>query len=141
MELNNGDSALLSVDISNAFNTVSRADVASALYANNHTRPLWRLFDAAYRWRTPLVLLSSASDGTYVLWSEDGVRQGDPAGTFLFSLTLQPLLKRLRARFPSVTIVAIADDISVVADFRTVCEIYDWIKRELRGSTLKLSDH
>ena len=45
----------------------------------------------AYHQRSPLVI--QQADGSHeVLWSEAGVRQGDPMGPLLFALTYRPTL-------------------------------------------------
>jgi len=51
---------------------------------------------------------SRASDSP--LLSTSGVKQGDPIGPLLFSLTLQPLLQKISAEFPGVRVAAYLDD-------------------------------
>jgi hypothetical protein len=48
------------------------------------------------------------------LESTAGVRQGDPLGPMLFAMALQPVLKKLQASHPTVSILAYLGDVVIM---------------------------
>ena len=63
----------------------------------------------AYQQRSPLVIRQA--DGSHeVLWSEAGVRQGDPMGPLLFALTYQPTLHAAQEHAADAIVTACHDD-------------------------------
>ena len=77
---------LLSVDFTNAFNTVQRPAIASQVRARFPELSGW--FDQCYG-RESLLLVA----GRDPIPSARGVQQGDPLGPFFFALALQPALQ------------------------------------------------
>ena len=112
----------LTVDCENAFNTLDR----SAMFAAVHARmpELLPVVQWAYGAGTPLHIMGAPA-GTAPIWSERGVRQGDPAGPLLFGLTLQPVLEAVAAVAPGAPPVAYLDDINVVGRVRAVGQAWD----------------
>ena len=97
-------SFLASLDASNAFNRVDRAEMAAAV--KTHAPTLWRTCKWAYGDSSDLVC------GDKVLQSSQGVRQGDPFGPLFFSITLRPTLNALSQSLgPSTQALAYLDDI------------------------------
>ncbi|UOH80526.1 hypothetical protein LQV05_003180, partial [Cryptococcus neoformans] len=97
-------SFLASLDASNAFNRVDRAEMAAAV--KTHAPTLWRTCKWAYGDSSDLVC------GDKVLQSSQGVRQGDPFGPLFFSITLRPTLNALcQSLGPSTQALAYLDDI------------------------------
>lgn len=95
---------LASLDASNAFNRVDRAEMAAAV--KTHGPTLWRTCKWAYGDSSYLVC------GDKVLQSSQGVRQGDPFGPLFFSITLRPTLNALcQSLGPSTQALAYLDDI------------------------------
>ena len=63
----------------------------------------------AYQQRSPLVI--QRADGSHkVLWSEAGVRQGDPMAPLLFALTYQPTLHAAQEHAADAIVTACHDD-------------------------------
>jgi hypothetical protein len=83
---------LLSIDFSNAFNTVSRHRIAEAV--RTHLPVLFNLVKLLYN--TPSPLLVRHDQGVATILSSTGVRQGDPLGPLLFSLAVVPLISKLK---------------------------------------------
>ena len=100
---------VICLDMSNAFNSISRAVIAEATFI--HAPQLYRLTKWAYGEPTPLIL----GDGT-IIPSSEGVRQGCPLGPFLFSLGLRGKLQQMGDLVGGVSdiISSYLDDIMVI---------------------------
>ena len=81
--------SLLSIDLSNAFNSMKRRFIFKAIEENAET--LKKYFSWAYGRKSWLFL-----DGHHVLDSSCGVRQGDPLGPLCFSLGYAVMLRKLK---------------------------------------------
>jgi hypothetical protein len=81
----------------------------------------------AYGTATPIY----ASDGTFLFYSETGVKQGDPLGPLLFAAGLQDVLARLHVQVPGVTVLAYLDDIPIFGPPDQVALAFIWLKRKL----------
>ena len=84
------NAVFLKIDFENAFNTVSRQ---AFLEQCRHRFPGLSPY-AEWCYDNPSQLFF----GSHRLASQCGVQQGDPLGPLLFSLALQPVLQKLRAR-------------------------------------------
>ena len=122
--------AALLIDFANAFNTIDRAAVMSAVYDNDALKPLHKTIQFAYGQSSPLYARNKAT-GEYsvVAQSSNGVRQGDPLASPLFALTVQKVydavretIKQLYPGAPysqhSDSVKAIHDDLTVMVDMR-----------------------
>ena len=99
------DNVVVSLDLSNAFNTVSRAAFMAQVETHfpELTSWIWRCYGAKQ-----FLLLK----GQEPLLSAAGVQQGDPLGPFLFCLAIHPVLKRITEY---VIPMAYMDDIYLVS--------------------------
>ncbi len=84
-------SVVLKLDFSNAFNSINRARVAEAFYAQECLTSLFGVFESSYRHPSPLLLYDKHGALQKRLQSFQGVRQGDSLGSLAFSLAVQPL--------------------------------------------------
>ncbi len=110
--LNSDGQMVVSFDITNAFNTRSRAAILQALFQAKSLSRLWRIAWATYA--KPLLAFARGSDGELKsLKSFQGVRQGDHLG-LLFALSLVPDLKLIQQRCPAVKIVSYQDNIYAI---------------------------
>ena len=106
--------AVLSVDASNAFNTVSRAAMLEAVL--KHVPGLLPFARFSYARDSRLVYVNSAYQGapgeelSRTFLSRTGVRQGDPLGPALFALAMVEALGRVQAQHPDTDVCAFADD-------------------------------
>jgi len=86
---------VVNIDLSNAFNYIRRDSVLAAVSASIHA--IYRLYCLANQHTSILQY------GQRTITSEGGVQQGDPLGSLLFRLTVQPLLFSLASDITLVT--------------------------------------
>src|SRR5579872_5386502 len=84
-------SSLVKLDFSNAFNCLSRTKMVESVHSL--IPEIYSFCSSAYSQPTFLKY------GDKIIYSREGVQQGDPLGPLLFSLTIQPLLSELTSSF------------------------------------------
>lgn len=100
------------VDSLNAYNSVDRAMMLDSVYSDPLLAPLHRAFAFCYSSPSALVLLDQNAI-VDVISSQQGVRQGCVLAGLGYSHTLQPAFTAAVAPFPSVSAVAIMDDLTI----------------------------
>jgi hypothetical protein len=104
---------IASLDLQNAFNTVDRRSIATAVA--KYAPTLYKT--AAWAYNSPSLLVTP--DGS-VLASAQGVRQGDPIAPLLFSLAIRPTLEALQQALPDAKLIAYLDDIYILSTGRNI---------------------
>ncbi|KAL9563894.1 hypothetical protein ACKAV7_011929 [Fusarium commune] len=99
---------LTSINLRNAFNSGNRPSIASSV--STFAPTFYRAATWAYNSPSLLVL----ADGSSIA-SSKGVRQGDPLGPLLFSLSFRPTLEELARRLPGATLVTYLDDLYILS--------------------------
>ena len=107
----NPTDVVLSLDITNGFNSLHRHAMLGSLYSCDALRGLWRLADWCYGGPSDLVVSSRSHFD--IIASARGARQGCPLGTLLFALSLQPVLQHMVNGLTGLTLAAIVDDITI----------------------------
>ena len=110
----NPSAVVLKVDFINAFNSVHRASVLTAI------RQFFPQLEAWFRltYAEPARLL--CNDSPLPFQSTSGVQQGDPLGPALFALSILPLCRKLREDFPDTLSVWFLDDGALVGPEESV---------------------
>jgi hypothetical protein len=103
----------VSTDIANAFNSLDRGLMLRELFSHRELAPVWRLAHWVYNQPVQLQLFSSNGEFLRFLVSACGPLQGEPFSTFLYCLTLKPLIDEAKlAGGPDVQVVALTDDVT-----------------------------
>ncbi|KAL0224551.1 hypothetical protein P9112_003941 [Eukaryota sp. TZLM1-RC] len=124
----------MSLDFSNAYNSLSRRSIHGALL--QYMPELMPYFQSTYS------TYSNLHFGNSILSSSSGVKQGDPLGPLLFCLAIHPILLQIQEMFPSLKMIAYMDDVVLIGDLNivktaTVCFKELFTKIGLRLNLLK----
>jgi hypothetical protein len=104
---------VVSLDFSNAFNTLDRSGLAKAI--KQFAPGLYRLARWVYNGPSNLIF-GGIQEEPQVISSSQGVRQGDPLGPLLFSVGIRPILDKLAGYLGvDCVILAYLDDIYILS--------------------------
>ena len=132
-----GDQAiLLKCDIKNAFNSRKREQILAELFKHEDLKAIWRLAHWAYKDVSSLLVFDQG-DFQCSIESAQGVKQGDPLGAVLFSLSMNPLYAGCWDD-DNVLKVAIMDDGNLVGRFLQVVAAFDRFANSLDGTGLEM---
>ena len=109
---------LVKLDFSNAFNTLRRDAMLSAVFETIHE--LYHFCHLAYSNSSFLKF------GPHTILSEEGPQQGDPLGPLLFCITVQPMLSSLESNLA----IGFLDDFTVGGSITSVSKDIDLISVE-----------
>jgi hypothetical protein len=119
-ELSTPDASAICIDFANAFNSIDRHKVLTSLYSKREYSSLWRIAAFTYSEPTKLYTRSSTTDNLESsIISSQGVRQGDPLASLLFSLAIDSTLRSIQQTH-KVTVRAYLDDV-VITGKPAVC--------------------
>ncbi|KAL0216352.1 hypothetical protein P9112_008536 [Eukaryota sp. TZLM1-RC] len=108
----NESNVCMSLDFSNAFNSLSRRSIHGALL--QYMPELIPYFQSTY------CTYSNLHFGNNILISSSGVKQGDPLGPLLFCLAIHPILLQIQEMFPSLKMIAYMDDVVLIGELNIV---------------------
>jgi hypothetical protein len=97
-------------DIRSAFNEIHRPHTVTEVYNDHKLKLAWRFIDFAYGQETLLRL----KGGTHIK-SRQGVKQGDPNGSWSYAVGKHPIYREAASVHPDVDLFAIADDAAFVS--------------------------
>ncbi|GKC77653.1 putative reverse transcriptase domain-containing protein [Tanacetum coccineum] len=128
---NDGSLAMLTVDLSNAFNLVDRSALLHEVRVKCLSISL--RVDFLYGQASRLYI------GDTHIWSATGVQQGDPLGPLLFALILHPLLHKIKDSCKLLLYAWYLYDGTVIGDSEEVARVLDIIKVSGLGLGLELN--
>ena len=124
---------IIALDCKNAFNCIQRKHIYERLAA---TFPSFlHFFNWKYGSETALIL----SDGSKVGACSEGVHQGDPWASMLFTLGLHTVLQEFKVFQPHAFIFGFADDLNVATTADQVDDTINFLKPKLKAIGLTLS--
>jgi hypothetical protein len=133
-----GDNVVLSVDMTNAFNTIPRATVLREV--RRHCPAMYPM--AVAQLATPAVVefRDRASNAPFTVNMREGVTQGSPLGGAFFSFGFASVLSQIESAHPDVILPRYYDDLYIIGHMDKVLSAFDDFKsRLLRGLSLNLS--
>lgn len=130
---NSQDIGILSVDLTNAFNKISRSRFLQIVMKK---LPKLYQFVAFCYCHGPKLYIQNFIDE---IQSENGAQQGDPCAPLLFSLVLDELVKEITKQFPSVKSFWYLDDGNIIGDVKTLALIVRFIEEKGPTSGLFLN--
>ncbi|GJR84358.1 hypothetical protein Tco_0155143 [Tanacetum coccineum] len=123
--------SMLLVDFKNAFNLVDREVMLREVRLCCPAISSW----VEFCYSSPARLYY----GEHILWSCQGVQQGDPLGPLLFSLVLHPLICKIRDSFSLSLHAWYLDDGTIVGDIVVVGKVLELIMEDGPGCVLHLN--
>ncbi|HYC00552.1 MAG TPA: hypothetical protein VEC57_15570 [Candidatus Limnocylindrales bacterium] len=128
LELGGDDVVLGKTDIANAFNTVPRGRMLADCYAHPELAPAFRQLDWSYNEPTRLLVVDHGV--VRVVWSCEGTRQGDVLSQAAFAVSARRRYAAVLSAHPTVTAVAIHDDLTLAGPHADVVAALDTYQRE-----------
>jgi hypothetical protein len=116
---------ILTVDTSNAYNSISRVAIFDQLV--QHFPHLIPVFRWVYGTQTPIF----SYHGTKICSSETGVRQGDPLAAFFYCLATHRIEKLVLDSFPAIRMMAYIDDQTFVGPVEDLRRLFDRLVAEM----------
>jgi hypothetical protein len=106
----------ISTDVRNAFSTVHRHRIMSALADHPETRHLCSLFEWSHGGPSLLLVYGKDRALAEVILSQEGVQQGHPLGTLCYDMAVHQDYAAVQDQYRSqaVRLVAIHDDLTIV---------------------------
>lgn len=132
------------VDCRNAYNAVRRKAIRDALEAEPRLAALRGFFNQFYVRESELVVCVDGEDCP-VLFSSEGVRQGDVLGPLFFCIALKGAMDRVLARYAQaypgaeLTVLCYMDDITVLGTEETLGRVMPILTEELAALSLLIN--
>jgi len=121
--------AAVTIDFANAFNALDRGAMLTELYSHREFRGIFAIADWGYTMDTPLHFLTAHSvhDGMpqELLFSRNGVRQGDPLGSLLFCIAIHRIMRECMEGHPDARLYAYLDNITITGPPMVLSPIID----------------
>ena len=109
---------LVQLDFKNAFNLVNRPKMLQGLRSTNPKLSPWVEF--TYCKETPLFI-----QGGLTITSQEGIQQGDPLATLLFSVAINPVVRQIATQFQTEWSSWYLDDGNLISSISEVMKVMD----------------
>ena len=126
------DIIVISTDVRNAFNSVARSRVMTALRSNTQTEHLCRLFEWSHDGASPLLVYKDRAL-LQTIASQEGVQQGHVLGSLGYNMSIHPDYVAVQAEHKDqdVRLVAIHDDLTIVGPAQAAFAAFDMFATRL----------
>ena len=131
----------LTVDMKNAFNSISRAEMFAELYKHQCLRSIWKLVHFAYSNSSLLYVRNENHVQCPLLLSSQGVKQGDPLSAFLFSLTIQSSYVEASNSVKNISMKCIMDDCTIVGNPEDILPVFNKFCEKVSDIGLEVQPH
>jgi hypothetical protein len=129
---------VLQLDIKNAFNSLSRHNIAQALAANPSLSSHYRIFSFLNDSSSPIILTHPSESKTHIICLNDTVKQGENLSACHFSLRMQSIYAEAVAGLPDTHAVAVIDDLHIIGPLANVMIAFDRLRTLLDRVHLEL---
>jgi len=119
------DNVVLQMDISNAFNSVSRHAMLDILHSRGF-KTLVSYFSLRYGSATRIFFRHGTQ--TITAYSKEGVVPGDPMGPIFFHIAMSHYMDELRGMFKNVIAPSVHDDVHLVGSADQVTAFYVYLR-------------
>ena len=116
----------LMLDAVNAFNELRRV-LMIWVVRHEWAMGFHFVFNCYRHWAR--LVVHSSSGTLFVLYSMEGVTQGDPLAMILYGLTVVPLIRDLKKQFPELTHIWFADDGNAIGNFHLLDEFFNYVHK------------
>ena len=138
---------MLTVDGSNAFNSLSRTAILTEVAAR--LPELYQYVVMLYGADSvaDLVFALTGSDRAALIQSRQGIQQGDPFGPLLWAITMLAVAVAFREKFPQLALPSYLDDTYICStgtdtpesETQQVLQAFDWLGSELKLGKVDIS--
>ena len=136
----NNPSALLKIDLKNAFNSIDRAVVLLTLYNTPELTDVYRIANFAYGKPSSLLIAQTQHQAPQIIQSSTGVKQGDPLSTMLFCLALHHTYEKIVAE-TNCTVYAFVDDGNITGKPEELIKALTLLKQQLPSLHLDINSN
>lgn len=119
------EAGFLLVDASNAFNEENRRVI---LWVMRHEWPSAARFSFNIYRHWGQLIVRNQSKPSLIIFSKEGVTQGDPLSMYMFGLGTLPLILFLSSKLPTSLQLWYADDSSFIAGFNVIQDYFNLLK-------------
>ena len=105
----------------------------NALMSNPHTLPLLRMFHWSHANPTDVLVYDHNNNDSIsaIIPAAEGVRQGDLLAGLSYNISVQPTYMDTQQHHPSVKLVAVYDDLTIVGPQKQAFEAFDYFAQLL----------
>jgi hypothetical protein len=126
LEDSNSDSGFLLIDANNAFNEINRINM---LWTIRHEWPAGARFAFNCYSHHSVLIVRDPGGIAIIIFSKEGVTQGDPIAMFCYGIGILPMIKHLKTLYPDLKQPWYADDAGALGSFDDIIRMFTELVR------------